>query len=180
MMRALIRFVAGKPAVRFGVAGAALALGLGAGALQAGSAVDGHNTDAPVDYAADHIDLLGKQDRVVLSGNVDIRQDDLRMKAARATVAYVMEGDKPKIQRLDAVGDVYVTRGNENAHGDVAIYDFNAKIITMVGNVVVHRGDDVLTGPRLVIDLNGKAASIASGRSEGGARVSGRFTPVGH
>ena len=43
----------------------------GIGAL---AQVAGHNSNAPVNYAADRIELQDRQNRVVLSGNVDITQ----------------------------------------------------------------------------------------------------------
>lgn len=159
----------------------AVALGAGVPAL-AGSGFSGHNSDAPVNYAADHIQLLDKENRVLLSGNVDITQDDLRMRAARGTVAYTNDGGV-KIQRLDATGDVLVTRGNQSARGDVATYDFNRRIITMVGNVVLHRGSDSMNGARLVIDLDsglstvdGRGAGSGAHAAGGGGRVSGSFS----
>ncbi len=130
-------------------------------------AISGHNTDAPVNYAADRIELQDRQDRVVLSGNVDIQQDDLRVRAARTTVAFTDEGSL-KIQRITATGGVVVTRGKEMASGDVAIYDFNRRIITMVGNATLKRGGDTLQGKRFVIDLK-------SGVSSADGRVSGTF-----
>lgn len=150
-----------------------------AGAADA-SGLTGHNSDAPVNYAADHILLLDKEHRVMLSGNVDISQDTLRMRAARATVAYTNDGEI-KIQRLDASGEVLVTRENESARGDVAVYDFNRRIITLVGNVVLRRGSDVLNGARMVLDLDSGAYSV-DGRGSGGpmrggkGRVSGSFS----
>lgn len=129
----------------------------------------GHNSNAPVDYAADRIELQGRQDRVVLSGNVDIRQDELRVRAARTTVAFTDEGSL-RIQRITATGGVLVTRGDETASGDVAVYDFNRKIITMVGNATLKRGSDTLYGKRFVIDLNSGVSA-----AEGG-RVTGSFT----
>lgn len=166
-----------------GFAGAA-AIVAGTGQLTAQS-IAGHNSDAPVNYAADRIELQDKQNRVVLSGNVDISQGNLRLRAARTTVAYTDAGDL-KIQRIDATGGVTVTRGGESARGDVAIYDFNARIITMVGNVSLRRGSDTLNGGRLVIDLktgvssvDGRAggSSSAVGTSSGsGGRVSGSFS----
>ena len=45
-------------------------------------AIAGHNSNAPVDYAADRIELMDKQHRVVLSGAVDVKQADLRLRAA--------------------------------------------------------------------------------------------------
>jgi lipopolysaccharide export system protein LptA len=147
--------------------------------------IAGHDSNAPVNYAADRIELQDKADRVLLSGNVAITQGDLSMHAARTTVAYTNQGSL-KIQRLDAMGGVTVTRGNENARGDVAVYDFNRRIITMAGNVTLHRGTDVLNGGRLVMDLNSGISSVdgrAGGSSSGlggtsshGGRVSGTFS----
>ena len=40
---------------------------------------------------------------------------------------------------IDATGGVVVHRGGETARGDVAVYDFNARVITMSGNVHLTR-----------------------------------------
>ena len=147
-------------------------------------AIAGHNSDAPVDYAADRIELQDKQNRVVLSGNVAINQGGLNLRAARTTVAYTDAGSL-KIQRIDATGGVTVSRGDETARGDVAIYDFNRRIITMAGNVALRRGGDTLNGGRIVIDLASGVSSVdgrsggsssALGNSTGGGRVSGSFS----
>lgn len=130
-------------------------------------AISGHNTNAPVNYSADRIELQDRQDRVVLSGNVDISQDNLRVRAQRTTVAFTNQGSL-QIQRITATGGVVVTRGNEMASGDVAIYDFQQRIITMVGNATLKRGGDTLFGKRFVIDLK-------SGVSSADGRVSGTF-----
>lgn len=154
-----------------------------AGAQQlSAQAIASLNSQAPVNYAADRIELQDKQKRVVLSGNVDITQEDLRMRAARTTVAYT-DGEALRIQRIDATGGVTVTRRGERASGDVAVYDFNRKLITMVGSVSLLRGSDTLRGGRLVIDLNTGISSV-DGQSGGGAgaaggtrgRVSGSFS----
>lgn len=165
----------------FALSGAALV-----GLQQLGAqAISGHDSNAPVDYAADRIELQDKANRVVLSGNVDITQGDLKMRAARTTVAYT-NADALKIQRLDATGGVTVTRGNQSAKGDVAVYDFNRRIITMAGNVALRRGTDTLNGGRLVMDLNtglssvdgraGGSSSALGGSTGGGGRVSGSFS----
>lgn len=131
-------------------------------------ALGSHNSNAPVNYAADRIELQDRQDRVILSGNVDIQQGDLRVRSERTTVAFTDAGAL-KIQRITATGGVRVTRGDEVATGDVAVYDFNRKIITMVGDASLKRGSDTLRGKRFVIDLN-------SGVSAAEGRVSGSFT----
>jgi lipopolysaccharide export system protein LptA len=175
-----------RPAFKTAI-GAFLAAGAGIVGLQqlGAQAISGHDSNAPVNYAADRIELQDKANRVVLSGNVDITQGDLRMRAARSTVAYTNDGAL-KIQRLDATGGVTVTRGNQSASGNVAVYDFNRRIITMAGNVALRRGTDTLHGGRLVMDLNtgvssvdgqaGGASSALGGTSSQGGRVSGSFS----
>ena len=185
MTRRSIPSLALRSLVGGAIAGGLVAFAAG-GFVAQGQAIAGFNSDAPVNYAADRIELQDKQERVVLSGNVDITQGDLRVRAARTLVAYNNAGSL-KIQRIDATGGVTVNRGGETARGDVAIYDFNARVITLSGNVQLNRDGDTLRGGRMVIDLGSGVASI-DGRSSGsssavggqngsrGGRVSGSFT----
>ncbi|KMS52723.1 hypothetical protein V474_24585 [Novosphingobium barchaimii LL02] len=151
---------------------------LGLAALGASPQIDaqvlsGHNSDAPVDYAADRIELQDKQNRVVLTGNVDVKQAELRLRAARTVVNFTNAGSM-QIQRITASGGVVVTRSDEVATGDVGIYDFNQKIITMTGNATIKRGNgDTLRGGRLVVDLKSGVSSASGGQ---GGRVSGTFS----
>ncbi len=176
--RAVRSFVIG-----FAVSAAVIA-GAGHFALAAPVA---HNSDAPVDVSADHMELQDKQKRSVWSGNVVVVQAELRLAADRTLLAYT-DVDKLILQRVDATGHVVVTRNDERASGDDAVYDLNRKLITMVGHVVLHRANgDTLNGGRLVIDLNTGISSIdghtsspagagAAGQPAGGSgRVSGTF-----
>jgi hypothetical protein len=76
------------------------------------------------------------------------------------------------VQRIDAAGGVVVTRGDQRASGNSAVYDIPRRIITMVGNVALRRGKDTLNGGRLVIDLNTGLSSVdgRSGRAAGRQR----------
>ncbi|WP_133366073.1 LptA/OstA family protein [Qipengyuania sediminis] len=153
-----------------------------AGGLAYAQAIAGHNSDAPVNYAADRIELQDRQNRVVLSGNVAIDQAGLRLNAARTLVDYTDAGSL-RIDRIMATGGVTVARGNERARGNVAVYDFNRRIITVAGDVRLNRGSDTLNGGRLVIDLrsgvasmDGRAGGSSSVTGEGSAGGSGRVT----
>lgn len=157
----------------------------GAGHLAAATKV-AHNSDAPVDFSADRMDLQDKQDRAVLTGNVIVTQEELRLTADRTLMAYT-NTNKVTLQRVDATGHVVVTRNDERASGDVAVYDLNRKLITMVGHVVLNRANgDVLNGGRLVMDLNtglssmdghtaGPAGAAAGQTDAHSGRVSGTF-----
>lgn len=165
---------------KWALAGFAGGLALFAGMQVGAQSIAGHNSNAPVSYAADRIELQDAQNRVVLSGNVDIQQAGLRVRSARTIVNYSDAGSL-SIQRITATGGVEVTRGNERASGENAIYDFNRRVITMAGNVSLRRGTDTLNGGRLVIDLESGQSSVdgsAAGGSAAGAgpgRVSGSF-----
>ena len=166
-----------------GLAAGLVAGGVGAISLasHAGAqAIAGFNSDQPVNYAADRIELQDKQQRVVLTGSVVIDQGDLRLTAARTTVAYTNSGSL-KIQRIDAVGGVVVTRGNERASGSAGVYDFNRRVIVLSGGVALRRGADTLNGGRLTMDLKSGLSTVDGGGGKGpggtgGGRVSGTFT----
>lgn len=148
-----------------------------------------HDSNAPVNFTADRIEVQDRADRVVVSGNVQVTQAGMTLNAARMTVAYRQQpggggNSNIEIDRIDASGNVVVTKGNETARGNVAIYDLNRRLITMLGNVTLNQGANRLSGGRLVIDLT-SGRSTVDGRSTGGAsgvsggaggRVSGTFT----
>lgn len=173
-------------------AGMSAVLTAGAGA----QVLKNHDSNAPVNFTADRIEVQDRADRVVISGNVEVVQAGMTLNAARMTVAYRQnprdqrggsDGNMTngiEIDRIDASGNVVVTKGNEVARGNVGIYDLNRRLITMIGNVSLTQGTNRLSGGRLVIDLtsgrstvDGRATGGAPGVSgSGGGRVSGTFT----
>ena len=157
-----------------------------AAAPAAAQGIKNHNSNAPVDFEADRIEVQDRADRAVLAGNVKVRQGGLALDAARLTVAYTgaITAGNPTVQRLDASGGVTVRSANETARGEFATYDLNRRLITMIGGVTLNQGSNVLRGGRLVIDL-ASGRSIVDGRSSGsapgivggtGGRVTGRFS----
>lgn len=143
------------------------------------SALQGHNTNAPVDVAADRIEVQDRADRAVFSGNVVVRQSALTLNAARLTVAYSNAGGI-QIQRLDASGGVVLRSPSETARGQFAIYDLDNRLITLLGGVTLIRGESRVNGGRLVIDLTTGRAVMDGGGPAGtaasGGRVTGTFT----
>lgn len=137
---------------------AILSTGHGGGAARA-QALANHNSNAPVDFDAGSIEVQDRADRVVLSGGVTVTQAGLTVRAPRMTVAYTRDGGTD-VNRLDATGGVTVNKGNETAKGNVAIYDLDKRLITMVGNVQLQQGANHLTGGRLVIDLTSGRATV--------------------
>ena len=167
-----------------------------AGVITAGSwgdkaaaqALINHNSAAPVDFAADSIEVQSRADRIVIAGNVVVRQAGLTLTAQRMTVAYA-DSSGVDVNRIDAVGGVTVTKGADSARGNAAVYDLDRRLITLVGGVELNQGGNRLSGGRLVIDLtsgratvDGDARGVASDTvgagtaGDNGGRVTGRFT----
>lgn len=142
------------------------------------SALKGHNADAPIDVAADRIEVQDRSDRAVFAGNVHVRQAALTLDTARLTVAYTASGGV-QIRRLDASGGVTVKSPSETARGNFGIYDLDRKLITLVGDVQLNRGGSQINGQRLTIDLNSGRAVVDGGPAgvgQSGGRVTGHFT----
>lgn len=151
-----------------------------------------HNTDAPIDFGADHIELQDRANRAVLAGKVTVRQAEMTLNAARMTVSYTgqVENGNPQVSRLDASGGVTVRRPDQTARSQYAVYDLNRRVITMLGAVRLTQAGNTVNGGRLSINLDtGRAvidgSSVAGGASGGtggnvtqapGGRVTGTFS----
>jgi lipopolysaccharide export system protein LptA len=170
-------------------------LTLAALAAPAGAQVfKNHDSTAPVNFTADRIEVQDRADRVLVSGNVVVTQAGMTLNAARMTIAYHQKPGPQaasaggaggvEVDRIDASGNVVVTKQDQVARGNVGIYDLNKRLITMLGNVSLVQGANRLTGGRLVMDLN-SGRSTVDGRASGGGvpgvsnsggRVSGTFS----
>src|SRR5687767_10522974 len=142
------------------------------------SALRGHDSNAPIDVAADRIEVQDRADRAIFAGNVHVRQASLSLDTERLTVIY-SSGGGVQIRRLDAAGGVVVRSPSETARGNFGIYDLDRKLITLVGAVELNRAGSRISGSRLVIDLDSGRAVIdggAPGVGQSGGRVTGHFT----
>lgn len=152
-----------------------------------GQILNNYDSNAPVDVNADHAEDQGKQNRLILSGNVIIKQGGMTLSTQRATVLYSKSaGGSPQAQRFDAIGGVTVVNGDQSAHSDAAIYDVTRRLVTMVNGVNLQQGQNHVQGGRLVMDLvsgrtvmdGGVVGAAADGTIKPSAlgRVTGHFT----
>ena len=159
-----------------GLAAAAATAAFGQGAA---SSLKGLDTSSPVDVAADRIEVQDRADRAIFSGNVEVRQGNLRLSTARLTVAYASAGGI-EIERLEASGGVLLRSPSETARSQYAIYDLDRRIVTMIGGVALTRGASHVEGGRLVLDLDSGRAVMDGGTAGApgtdSGRVTGRFT----
>ncbi|WP_086737963.1 LptA/OstA family protein [Erythrobacter colymbi] len=159
-------------ALVWGIGGFAITAALAGGMNLAAQGLARHDTRAPVTYDAGKFVLNDKANQGIATGGVIVTQAGLRVQSDRMLVSFTDVGSL-EIQRITATGSVVVTRGDERASGDNAIYDLERRIITMAGNVALRRGSDTLNGGRLVIDLDSGISTVDGSASGGSAAAPG-------
>ncbi len=151
------------------------------------------NQDQPIQIESATLEVHDKEKMATFSGDVQVTQGDTTIKcqslvvfyggertaSGRAAAAAPQSAAKPgqatalpqganDIRRIEARGGVTVISKDQNASGDLGVYDLRKKTITLTGNVVVSQGKNVLHGDRVVVDTvtgNAHFESNASGPS---------------
>jgi lipopolysaccharide export system protein LptA len=113
--------------------------------------------DQPVQIEAASLQVSDKAKMATFSGDVQVVQGDTTMKCRKLIVFYGQEvgigqADAPapdtkpapagpkgaqRIRRIEARGGVTIITKDQNASGDLVVYDLIANTITLTGNVVV-------------------------------------------
>lgn len=145
-----------------------------------------HDSNAPISFGADHIELADKANRATLTGHVAVTQAEMTLTSDRMTIAYTGQvvGGSPQASRVDAAGNVLVKRPNQTATSRFAVYDLNARVITMLGAVTLHQDTNTVNGSRLTLNLDtGRAvidgSAVAGARPGGAAGVTPQAAPGG-
>jgi lipopolysaccharide export system protein LptA len=156
--------------------------------------VGGGDTDQPVQIEAATLEVRDKSKMATFSGNVSVVQGDTKMKCQSLVVFYGAEigiaenssapatktstGGLPNnaqnIRRIEARGGVTVITKDQNASGDLGVYDLKAKTITLTGNVTVSQGQNVIRGERVVVDTATGNARVESSGAGAGTPAAGR------
>ena len=160
--------------------------GAAAAQNQVQGALPGQNNGQPVHIEAMTLEIRDKDKTATFSGNVKVVQGDTTMRCRTLVVFYGPEEgagatkaaaaptsterqaapgmpQRGNIRRAEARGDVTVVSKDQNASGDLGVYDMKKKTITLTGNVVVSQGKNVLHGERVVVDTVTGDARIDSG-----------------
>jgi lipopolysaccharide export system protein LptA len=189
----------GRLAIGAALAGAALTCGTAHAQLS--------RNRGPIAYSADNLEYNDHDRRMVLTGNVDVLQNDARLQANKLTLYFRPSvkvepgaGSTPAsapassaapagpagppslgsgdIERMVAEGDVHVVRPSQKARGDQAVYEASTDTVTFTGNVVISSDENVIRGETLVMEI-GSGRSILKPAEKPGERVRGVLRPKG-
>jgi lipopolysaccharide export system protein LptA len=137
-------------------------------------------SDEVMNLQADRIQIEDKKLQATFSGRVRAEQGSLTITSDRAVAKYsaslLSGGGTPNLAQVQAAGNVVVTRPNETAKSNYAVYDIDRGVITLIGNVVLNRGANVVRGGRLAINLDSNSATLGGGASAGAGPSNGRVT----
>ena len=147
------------------------------------------NQDQPIQIESATLEVRDKSKMATFSGDVQVVQGDTTIKCQTLVVFYggggpgvsaithsgsraasgttqqgpaVPQGAQD-IRRIEARGGVTVISKDQNASGDLGVYDVKKKTITLTGNVVVSQGKNVLHGDRVIVDTTTGNAHIELG-----------------
>lgn len=147
-----------------------------------------HDSSAPIEITSDTLEVQQAEHLAIFSGDVVAGQGTLRLTADRLEVIYAGQDQNDQgsgkdsgadsgqaagtgvIREMVAIGNVFISNGNETAQGERARYDLESGIITMTGDVVLTQGQNVISGQELTINLD-----TGQGKVEG--RVKSIFQP---
>jgi lipopolysaccharide export system protein LptA len=175
-------------------------------AAPAPSILQGENQDQPIQIDANTLEVRDKEKIATFAGDVTVVQGDTTIKCPKLVVFYGPEpGSHPAntaqgkrqqqpqqqqqqagtmptrtqdIRRIEARDGVTVTSKDQNASGDLGVYDPKKKIITLTGNVVVSQGKNVMHGDRVVVDTTtGNAHFDTAGNPTPNSRVRALILP---
>lgn len=129
------------------------------------------DTSLPVNVEADSLAVNNSDGTAVFTGNVEVVQGEMRMKAAEVKVEYGADGKG--ISRLHATGGVTLANQNDAARAQEAVYTIDSGTVVMTGEVLLTQGASTMAGQKLTIQLKD-----GTGVMEG--RVSTTFIPGGN
>jgi lipopolysaccharide export system protein LptA len=162
------------------------------------------NQDQPIQIDAATLEVHDKEKMATFAGDVVVVQGDTTIKCQTLVVFYgaqhgpggptaasapppaaaastggrqLAPQGSQDIRRIEARGGVTVISKDQNATGDLGIYDLKKKSITLTGNVVVSQGKNVLHGDKVVVDTTTGNAHFESAGTATQNRVRALILP---
>ena len=118
------------------------------------------NKKDPIYITADWMEVDQKQNTITYKGRVVTIQNDMTMRSETLTAYY--DPEMKQMKQIVAEGKVNATQGNRVATGDKAVFDDQAKTVTLTGSPVMRQGNSQVSGVKVVYFIE-KDKAIAEG-----------------
>jgi len=119
------------------------------------------NKKEPIYITSDWMEVDQKKNTITYKGRVVTIQSEMTMRSETLTAVY--DPEMKQIKQIIADGKVNAVQGNRMATGDKAIFDDQAKTVTLTGNPVMRQGNSQITGSRIIYYIDQDRA-VAEGK----------------
>jgi lipopolysaccharide export system protein LptA len=121
------------------------------------------NKKDPIYITSDWMEVDQKKNTITYKGRVVTIQSEMTMRSETLTAVY--DPEMKQMKQIIAEGKVNATQGNRVATGDRAIFDENAKTVTLTGNPVMRQGNSQISGSRIIYYIEQDRA-VAEGKDQ--------------
>ena len=119
------------------------------------------NKKEPIYITSDWMEVDQKKNTITYKGRVVTIKSEMTMRSETLTAVY--DPEMKQIKQIIADGKVNAVQGNRMATGDKAIFDDQAKTVTLTGNPVMRQGNSQITGSRIIYYIDQDRA-VAEGK----------------
>lgn len=143
-------------------------------------------SEAPIHIAADHMTSTENKNSVVFTGDVDAKQDDVRIRSDKMTVFYTeKEGGKKKskgqkgsqqVEKLICVGNVEITRAEWLGTSKEMVYLSKERQVILTGNAKAWQDQNMVSGDKIIYYLDEGRSEVVGETTAAAAAKSGDKT----
>ncbi len=123
---------------------------------------------APITVEADHMTSLQDKNSVLFKGNVDAKQNDVRIRSDNMTVYYTAEeeGKKQEVERLECTGNVEITKGGWLGTGKTMNYLEKDRKVILSGDAKAWQDANLVTGETIIYYLDEGRSEVVAGKGK--------------
>lgn len=127
--------------------------------------------DAPIHIEADRMTSTEKDNSVIFTGDVDAKQDDVRIRSDKMTVFYTQADTKAsttatqQVEKLICVGNVEITRAEWLGTSKEMVYLSKERQVILTGNAKAWQGQNMVSGDKIIYYLDEGRSEVVGGRT---------------
>jgi lipopolysaccharide export system protein LptA len=106
------------------------------------------NKKDPIFITSEWMEVDQKKNTITYKGRVVTVQADMTMRSETLTAYY--DPEMKKMKQIIAEGKVNATQGNRVATGQKAVFDDQAKTVTLTGSPMMRQGNSQVSGVKIV------------------------------
>ncbi|MBW1971755.1 MAG: lipopolysaccharide transport periplasmic protein LptA [Deltaproteobacteria bacterium] len=133
-------------------------------AFDTGFSLDLKKSDQPIAISSDRMEYNNKNHNILFSGNVIIKQGDLKIQAKELKVMQDEQGKN--ITSIIAKGDVQIQQKESIASCDEAKFFMKKEMVILTGHPIIRQGENIVEGEKITILFAEKRSIVEGGANQ--------------